>query len=353
VVYGGEKLWRPEFRTARPFPIAIQAFAKVIRNLATGITAIGRNDGMNEFFEPPPGPPPLLTSEQLRHLAFQGWLPVDLKPELVEQLGKLMRAASNFFEKEHEEKRSLYPSSHGTESGFYHVEGEKEHFTLRRQVHPEHEVEQFATEVWRQAATLLHRILGDISRAAGYSTHAWDHIVQGSLRLPEEDCDLNNIITLMRLFKYYPTAGTAEQHVDIGLLTLCVGGGEGLQVLDRSTEPPSWINAVGPTILVGDFARGLMRNQIRAGLHQVVSNPEGRQSIVFALRPCLSEPTDLATFGGKGIVSTREYFYKIKGAKYNINASKEIREQQRKAKREGRKIDHGPSGEDGKVYRQG
>ncbi|KAH9827881.1 putative iron ascorbate-dependent oxidoreductase family protein [Teratosphaeria destructans] len=293
----------------------------------------------NEDIRPPQEPPPLLAPQQIQHLAHQGWLAVDLKPQLVAELQKLSQASAAFFDRHGSEKKAMYAPGHGTEKGFYHVEGEKQYVTLRHLVCPESQLERHAKEVWRQAANFLHRILCDMSRAAGYDYRGWDHLVRASLGMPQDARDMQDVLTLMRLFRYYPTAGIAEQHVDIGLLTLCVGSGKGLQVLDWTDEKnPRWIDAIGPTVLVGDMARALMRNQFRAGMHRVVSNPAGRSSIIFALRPCVKEPTDLTRFGGKGTVDTREFFFKIKKSKYNINATHDIRQQQRQAQREKKRI---------------
>ncbi|KAK4549160.1 hypothetical protein LTR36_007618 [Oleoguttula mirabilis] len=288
---------------------------------------------------PPSGPPPLLTAEQIRHLAFQGWLAIDLPHQLGNALSTLSRSADSFFEQDHAVKRKLYPPSRGTECGFYQVPGEKEYLTLRHGIAGE--LEEQARQVWHEAALLLHRILCDLTRAGGYNIYAWSHLLENSLDLPKDDSDGDNITSLLRLFRYYPTAGVAEEHVDIGLLTLCIGSAKGLQVRDRSKDKPEWIDAQGPIVLVGDMARTLMRNQVRAGLHRVVGNPQGRSSIVFALRPYLKHPTNLSAFGGEGLIDTKECFDKIRGRKFNINATKNVRERQQKASK---KLTHSDSG---------
>ena len=77
----------------------------------------------------------------------------------------------------------------------------------------------------------------------------------------------------------------------------------------------------------------------------MVGNPDGRSSIVYALRPNLKHPTDLATFGRAGVVDTKTYFYEIKGRKYNINATKEIRERQREAQQKLDDVQETPTGD--------
>jgi len=284
-------------------------------------------------YEPPPGPPPLLTFEQIQHLAVQGWLAVDLPADFQQGLYDVSRAASNFFDQSLNEKGAQYPSSRGTECGFYHVPDEKEYVTLRHHVHPESPMEGCARKVWSDAAHFLHRILCDLSRAGDYGVQVWDHLLDGSYDVPQDASDMSDITTLMRLFRYYPTEGIASEHVDIGLLTLGVGDGHGLQMLDRSKSTLEWVDAEGPVVLIGDMARALLNDRVRAGLHRVVGNPSGRSSVVYALRPNIRHPTDLATFGGEGVVDTREYFQRIKGRKYNVNARKDIRERQRQVQR--------------------
>jgi len=281
---------------------------------------------------PPPGPPPMLSLEQLRHLCRYGWLAYDLSPDLSDRLTRLFGLASNFFNQGTEEKQRLYPASQGTECGYYCVEAEKEYVTLRRQVHQHLPFEAEAGEAWREIAQLLHGVLLELSKAEGLETSVWDDMVNGSLPYPPPDADLNNVISLMRVFRYLPTTGVADPHTDLGVLTLCVGDGTGLEVLDTSLSPPEWRPAAKATILVGETLRKLSNGVIRAGLHRVVGNPEGRGSIVFALRPNLSERVDLSAFGGEGVVDTRKFYMDIKGTKYNINANHELREAQRQGR---------------------
>ena len=289
---------------------------------------------LNDEFEPPPGPPPLLELEQVQHLAYHGWLPVELDEALLANLQQLSKEAEFFFDRSQEDKNKLYPPSRGTECGFYRVPEEKEYLTFRYAVHHQSSLEQKVRRVWQQTAQLLHRILGDLNRAGFYDPSGYDHLVEGSLELPRDNSDMDNVISLMRLFRYYPEGGVAEEHVDIGLLTLCIGNGKGLQVRDWNTE--SYVDSTGPVVLVGDMARALLNDRVRSGLHRVVGNPNGRSSVIFALRPCLRHSTDLSLFGGEGVVDTKQYFYKVKGKKYNINATMDVRQKQQKEQKEQR-----------------
>lgn len=282
---------------------------------------------------PPPGPPSILTFYQARHLSYHGWLSVDLPTELKSQLERLSAAAATFFDQDHEEKRSQYPQSHGTECGFYEIPEEKEYLTLRYQTHPETSLEQLARDAWRGAAQFLYRILCDLGRAGYYEPTVWDSMVEDTFDIPSNDAELETNTTLLRLFRYYPTIGFASEHIDIGLLTLCVGDGPGLQVWN-GTRPSRWVDAEGPTVVIGDMLRTLLDHKVRAGLHRVVGNPNGRASTVFALRPNAKGEIDLANFGGQGVVRTKDYFDVVKGAKHNINASRDIRDDQLRIQRE-------------------
>nr|POE48808.1 hypothetical protein CFP56_38905 [Quercus suber] len=280
---------------------------------------------------PPQGPPPLLSADAIRHLAVNGWLPLDLDEHFLLALLKLLESSTAFFNQEYETKHTLYPPARGTESGFYHVPDEKEYLTLRYQADADQELEGCAQHVWQLAAALLHRILGDISRAGGFAVSAWDTLVEDTSSMPKEPAVIVNddVLTFLRLFHYYPGGGVAARHVDLGLLTLCVGSGRGLQVLDQTSDPPRWVDAEKPTVVVGDFLRMLLKNRVRAGVHQVTSNAEGRTSIIFGMRPCLKHETDLMAFNGSGIVNTRQFYDRIKRSRFNVNATKDVREQQR------------------------
>ena len=71
----------------------------------------------------------------------------------------------------------------------------------------------------------------------------------------------------------------------------------------------------------------LSSGRFNAGDHRVVGNPEGRDSLVFALRPSLRHQIDLTAFGGQGTVSMQDLWDRITSGKVNVNAHKHIREQ--------------------------
>ncbi|KAI9662609.1 MAG: hypothetical protein M1821_008776 [Bathelium mastoideum] len=291
---------------------------------------------MSASFLPPTGPPPLLSEEQLLQLHQHGWLFMPISESLQSQIDNLSKEVAQFFDRPEDEKKHSYPASQGTEVGFYPVASEKEYITFRHHVGAVPELERQVAQVWAALASLLHRILCDIARSSDIPTSVWDQLLLDSLELPESSQSLDTTTTLLRLFRYYPSGGFAAEHVDIGLLTLCVGNGKGLQVLDRSTEPAQWRDAEGPTLLVGETVKVLSDGVIRAGAHRVQPNDSGRTSTVFTLRPSLKDTIDLSAFGFEGKLEAKQLWAAIKGSKVNINATKEIREQM-KAKRDAKK----------------
>ena len=282
----------------------------------------------------PMGPPPLLTQEQIHHLRYTGWLALDLPPHLATPLQALSQSAAHFFDEPRDVKTKRYPHRKGVLNSFQIVPEEKEFITLRHaNGDPDFELETHASQVWAEAGKLLHRVLCDIGRAAGVRDDAWNHLVAQSLSLPEDRSRIGpgDVTSQLRLFCYYPDSGTAEQHVDVGLLTLCVGDGAGLQMLDRPQLPAHWVDAQGPIILVGEMLRKLLPGRVNAGPHRVIGNANGRASTVFALRPFLGQSTDLATFGGEGVVDTKAMFNGVRDSKFDVNAKRDERERQREA----------------------
>ncbi|KIW57053.1 hypothetical protein PV05_05658 [Exophiala xenobiotica] len=300
------------------------------------------------FVAPPPGPPPLLSDQQLLCLARQGWLCVDLPDALSNSIDEVLQCSLEFFRDATQPKAELYPSKLGTEFGYYHVEDEKEYVTFRCHVHggtkpaanstvsvsPAAKLEGKVAQAWREAGLFLFRILCDISRASDLDLSAWSDILDGTLSMPETEQEMT--YTLMRLFRYLPTTGVADPHTDLGLLTLCVGDGEGLQALDRlesSRDTPVWVNAPfgtrKGTVLIGETMKALSSGTVNTGFHRVVGNPNGRSSVVFALRPSNRHDIDFALFGGEGVVSATDLWKSVQAGKVNINSIKELRDKQR------------------------
>ena len=300
----------------------------------------------SRFVPPPPQPPPLLTDEQILFLSQQGHLQLQLPPSLLVLYEQLATASTSFFNQPLHVKTQDYPADDLTEKGYTWIEGEKEYITFRYNTRPDSDkLEQLAGQVWQQTSTLLYRILEDLARAMGLTYGLWDSILDGCFSMPLSRAEATP--TLLRTFRYLPNSGTAEHHTDLGLLTVCVGLGKGLQVLLRGPDGPDsakWVDARGPIIFIGQVLRTLSRNRLRAGLHRVVGNPAGRQSIVFALRPSLRhDRTNLAAFGGEGILSMSKLWTEIRGSRFNVNAQKQIRAEQKEQMRtkQGYRLENG------------
>ena len=328
----------------------------------------------NEYV-PPPLPPPLLSGEQVEHLAHHGHLPVKLPERLLGLHRDLQAASKNLFDLQLGVKQQLLPASHGTELGYYHVENEKEYVTfrhgdqakaglesLREGKHDaqivakiediRNELEALVQKLWLHTAAYLHRMLIDLSKYIGVDPSAWDPVLDGCLALPPSVEQATP--SLLRTFLYEPDRGVASSHKDNGLLTLCVGNEKGLQVWrddadgeeiygDPQThahsphQPPRrgcWEDAQGPTVLIGTTLQLLSTNRLAAGGHRVVANPVGRQSIVFALRPSIRHVIDLEPFGGEGTWDMKALWKRITTCRVNVNAQKEIRDEQQRMKEE-------------------
>ena len=282
-----------------------------------------------DAFIPPPGPPPLLSDAQIVSLATQGHLLLPLSPELTAEYENLFKAASDFFAQPDGTKSMLYPNSSGVEVGYTNVLKEKEYLTLRNASRPETDLEKLVAQLWRDTAALLQRVMADLARglALPMPGQIWNPLLDGCLDLPNSEKEATP--TILRMFQYAANSGLADQHTDIGLLTLCVTRGSGLQVLTKEKTEWVWRDVVGPTLLIGTALKALVGNRVRAGFHRVVANPEGRSSAIFALRPSLRHQFDLEAFGGGVKVGVLEFWENIKSSRYNINAPIDMREQQK------------------------
>ncbi|KAL8770522.1 MAG: hypothetical protein Q9209_003778 [Squamulea sp. 1 TL-2023] len=295
------------------------------------------------IFHPPANPPPLLAADQVLQLAKTGYLPLGPSSAFIICLQDLLKLDREFFRHSTSFKESQFPTAEGTELGYYHLENEKEYLTFRHQQDSETtgELSRAASEFWSTAASLLHRILSDLSSALDIPLSVWDPLLDGCLSMPVSMFEATP--TLLRLFNYHPGVGAAEKHTDTGLLTLCIGTAPGLQVWspsDSAIQPEgTWIDVgIQPTVLVGKTLQWLSAGRVRAGLHRVVPNVEGRQSVVFALRPSLRHPKlDLEPFGEPSVVDLVDVWKETRGSVFNVNAQAKIREEQKwQLKRNGR-----------------
>ena len=283
---------------------------------------------------PPSLPPPLLSESQILTLAREGHLPLPLPAHLRALYSQLNSSAAQFFSLPSTTKNDLYPPINGIELGYVSIPGEKDYISFRAQTaHAKSELEKLAAEVWRETYTLLYRILGDLAWAMNTSHSVWDKILDGVSPMPTRLEDATT--TFLRVFRYEPNTGIAESHTDLGLLTLCVGDGQGLQVRTNSPDGEhQWVEYSEPTLLVGKTLRRLSGGQLRAGVHRVLGNEEGRSSVVFALRPSTKHEVDMSVFpGGRGTVHIGELWKSVWGGAFNVNAPREVRERQKERQR--------------------
>ncbi|KAI4177498.1 MAG: hypothetical protein LQ343_000479 [Gyalolechia ehrenbergii] len=286
-----------------------------------------------EKFTPPPNPPPLLNEDQVNQLAQSGFLPLDIPASLAFASEDLFELSGNFFAEPLASKETQYPQAEATELGYYHIPQEKEYLTFRHRTSL-NSLNYSTSKFWSLASSFLHRILCDLSIAFSVPLLAWDPLLDGCLSIPSSRRAATP--TLLRLFNYFPNSGAAESHTDIGLMTLCIGTAPGLQVSSRASPSAAsldgqWLDvSTKPAVLVGKTLQWLSGGRLKAGLHRVVANPEGRQSIVFALRPSLrTRYFDLAPFGESSVVDLVGVWQEIRGSVFNVNAQTRIRTAQK------------------------
>ena len=212
--------------------------------------------------------------------------------------------------------------------GFNAVPEEKEYVTFKYRSNLESMFENSVGDAWEKGTRLLHRILCDLASFHGYDPRVWDPFVKDTFSLPRDESSMTDTDTFMRVFQYYP-GGVAEQHTDLGLLTLCVGTDSCLEVVEHRPDASHWIAPQHCLVLVGRMASILLDKKVRPGRHRVVSSPQGRKSCVLALRPCPTAQMNMHTSDGQETISAREWYAKTSATRYNINAKKDLRKEQR------------------------
>ncbi|KAL8651728.1 MAG: hypothetical protein Q9226_004579 [Calogaya cf. arnoldii] len=301
-----------------------------------------------DYFIPPPQPPPILDGNQVLHLAQTGYLQLQPPSNLLACLQDLLELDREFFEQSTSSKEIQFPTAEGTELGYYQVENEKQYVTFRHQYSGDSTsaLSLAASKFWKFAASFLYRILCDLSTALDIPLSVWDPLLDGCLSMPASRSETTP--TLLRLFDYLPGAGAAEKHTDTGFLTLCIGTSPGLQVWNPSDPAAmnigdAWMDVgTQPTVLVGKTLQWLSAGRVIAGLHRVVPNVDGRQSVVFALRPSLRHPRlDLEPFGEPSVVDVGDVWKEIRGSVFNVNAQTNIRDEQKRMLKAKQDIEQG------------
>lgn len=308
--------------------------------------------------------------QALHFLATQGYLPLLLADHegMVEAYTRLFEQSSAYFslpEDSHSKTAFQAPNgSKASEEGYSNISGEKSILTIRTSERCPSELREPVESAW----SLTGNFLEEITRSIAISLNL-DPEVFTPFSTP--CCNLypsKRTPTLLRMFRYdRPPQGqreatvNAEQHKDLGILSLVVGHSPGLQVLDTTTN--AWIpveeDSVVPadaktrsggltaTLLGGDMLSFLTRGRYKAGVHRVLCAPSQnfddayRFSIVFALRPAAApiytrnfESEIVGNFAPEQAMegqSSTLLFQQLIASKWNVNVARDLRdEQQRK-----------------------
>ena len=289
----------------------------------------------DDLAPPPSSPPPLLSEAQILSLAQTGSLPLPLPPHLRQLYTQLNSLATKFFSLPLNTKQDSYAPINGTELGYVSIPAEKEYISFRAlTAHAaESELERTIAAVWRETYTFLYRILCDLAWAMDISHEVWDRVLDGISPMPKRLEEATP--TFLRVFRYEPNTGIAESHADLGLLTLCVGDGQGLQVrVGGANAKEQWAEYQEPTLLVGKTLAKLSGGRIKPGVHRVVGNTAGRNSIVYALRPSTKHEIELGMFPGvRAPVHMGELWKSVWQGAFNVNAPLDVREKQKERQR--------------------
>lgn len=278
----------------------------------------------------------------------------------------LFIASKAFFALPEAEKAKYAKPCQGSEEGWSAIPGEKEMLALRTLEGTPPILKQAAQRYWSFMAAYLDSFLGRLSTRLDLPDDPNKGLRRyvGRCRYmakseAEKDC------AMLRLFRYEGDEAkvVAEPHADLGLLSAVIGSKPGLEVWGGETFLPVETHFASSlsnfTITVGRQLEALSNRRFPAGGHRVVSygqpkrssrlkasnrdandmNDGYRYSIVFVLRGAqdVDVDTDLLTTAVTGPfdmqvrnIKMGEWYKRIRGAHFNINAGTEERETQRK-----------------------
>ncbi|KAJ7641280.1 hypothetical protein FB45DRAFT_899841 [Roridomyces roridus] len=344
-------------------------------------------------YAPPPGPPPMFYPRDTRDLsqfirnnltalATRGWLSVPLPPELESLYADLFAESAHFFNLPSDSpiklKHAAPPGKSASDEGFADIPGEKQLITLRRlsgipdsatSEGSAHTLHSATTAAWNATGELFLDTAHTIAESLGLEEDVFDELSADSKGLPAS----SRASSLLRLFRYkrppQDTPGgkkiVAEEHKDLGILTLVIGHSPGLDARDPTTgewhsvedaPPPGW-GKLTATLLCGRTLWYLTRGLYASGDHRVSvrapSSPDDlyRFSLVFALRPFYTAPIETDVFARSPLIGpfpparispttypqcsmhgepARMLFDVIIGKSWNVNVAPEIREMQKK-----------------------
>ena len=308
--------------------------------------------------------------EALHFLATQGYLPLLLADHdgMVDAYDRLFQQSSAYFSlPEDSPSKTAFEAPRGakaSEEGYSSISGEKSILTIRTSERCPSELREHVESTWSLTAKFLEDILRSIATSLHLDPQVFTpyttpcHHLSPSKRTP----------TLLRMFRYdrppqeqREATTSAEQHKDLGILSLVVGHSPGLQVLDPATN--TWIpveedtivpadaktrsSGLTATLLGGDILSFLTRGRYQAGVHRVLCAPAAnskdthRFSIVFALRPAAApvftrnfESEVVGSFAPEQAMegqSSALLLQRLIASRWNVNVARDLRdEQQRK-----------------------
>jgi isopenicillin N synthase-like dioxygenase len=326
-------------------------------------------------YAPPPGLPPgfprlvhfpFLSPEQIPTLYTQGYARVHLPADhpLPVTATTLFATSRDFFARPLSHKEQFHLSKlqeskgQSSEEGWSRVEGEKEMLTIRRSTHlcpPE--IADDSRNLWNACGTFMEKMMYAVEESMGLESGAFDSVVKEEYVLPVED----RHETLLRMFRYERAETprlVAEQHRDLGLLSLVIGSSPGLDVWDDRTK--KWVaieeddndteknGGLTFTFLIGRTLARLTNNVYKTGSHRVFVPPinpsssaddaKYRYSLVFALRPYKEAVISTASLTTEVTgdfeypldgVEAQTLFHAIANSHWSVNSNIAEREAQR------------------------
>lgn len=301
--------------------------------------------------------------EALQFLASQGYLPLQLADHdgLVDAYSALFQSSAAYFNLPDTslEKTSFRAPSgvKASEQGYSDIVGEKSILTVKSHEMCPAMLHEQLNLTWNLTGAFLESICKLIANTLQLDPDVFTPFIEPCCKLPQG----KGTPTMLRLFRYNRPVGeeavvAAEQHEDLGILSLVVGNSPGLQVLNTAANV--WVpieeDTVVPkdakirsggmtaTLLCGETMAFLTRNGYKGGVHRVLCAPAKdnpyRFSIVFALRPAAApiftknfESAVVGEFSPDQRLdgqSAALFMQQMIATHWNVNVAKDVREEQ-------------------------
>lgn len=303
--------------------------------------------------------------EALHFLASKGFLPLLVADHegMVDAYSRLFGLSASYFDlpEDSPEKTSVQApnGARASEQGYSKIPGEKSILTVRTHDTCPPILHHPLAQAWNVTGAFLAGICRSIAISLQLDPEVFAPFVEACKNLSPAP----RTPTMLRMFRYDRPTGTepivtAEQHRDLGILSLVVGHSPGLQVLDQDSSqwipieedsviPPEAKTRSGgltATLLVGETLSFLTRGCYKPGIHRVLCAPDGdhqyRFSIVFALRPAVTpvytrnfESEITGTFPEEQRMEgqcSSVFMRQLVATNWNVNVKKELRDEQQK-----------------------